>query len=124
MPPEAPPWPEAQGPENSGRVSLPITGELDLHTFRPRDVQDVVREYIRECGRRGICRVRIVHGKGIGQLREIVHAELRRHPWVESFQLASSGLGGWGATLAQLRSAPAEPEADVGERVEGREPGS
>jgi len=106
--------PEPGVPET---VPLPVTGELDLHTFRPRDVQDVVREYLLECRQRGIRRVRIVHGKGIGQLREIVHAELRRHPLVGSFQLASSGLGGWGATLVQLKPIPDEP----GERIEGKD---
>jgi dsDNA-specific endonuclease/ATPase MutS2 len=105
--------PESEIPET---VSLPLTGELDLHTFRPRDVQDVVREYLLECRQHGIRRVRIVHGKGIGQLRETVHTELRRHPFVESFQLASGGLGGWGATVAELKPIAYES----GERIDGK----
>jgi dsDNA-specific endonuclease/ATPase MutS2 len=115
--PETPaPNPDPDIPET---VSLPVTGELDLHTFRPRDVQDVVREYVLECQERGMRAVRIVHGKGIGQLREIVHAELSRHPAVESFRLAGSGLGSWGATVAQLKPPPNQP----GERIEGKPSG-
>ncbi len=84
-------------------VELPIDGTLDLHTFRPEEVQDVVRDYIDECRKRGILQVRIIHGKGIGTLREIVHTTLSRMPEVESFRLASEEGGGWGATIAVLR---------------------
>jgi dsDNA-specific endonuclease/ATPase MutS2 len=76
---------------------------LDLHTFRPRDVWEVVTDYIEECRRRGIRRIRIVHGKGIGQLRQTVHALLKTHPEVESFRLAGEAFGGWGATMVDLR---------------------
>jgi DNA-nicking Smr family endonuclease len=44
----------------------PIDGMLDLHTFAPGEVKDVVAEYVRECHRRGIVELRIVHGKGTG----------------------------------------------------------
>ncbi len=84
-------------------VELPIDGTLDLHTFRPEEVQDVVRDYIEECRKRGILQVRIIHGKGIGTLREIVHATLSRMPEVESYRLAGEEGGGWGATIAVLR---------------------
>jgi len=85
-------------------VELPIDGELDLHPFHPRDVGDLVVDYLGECRSRGILRVRIVHGKGIGVLRTRVHAILERMPEVESFRLAGD-RSGWGATLVQLRPA-------------------
>ena len=88
-------------------LPLPITGELDLHTFRPRDVKDLVPEYLAECRKRGLRTVRVVHGKGIGNLRRTVHALLQRDPAVESFCLAGEQLGGWGATVVRLR--PPEP---------------
>src|SRR5579859_3541276 len=50
-------------------IQLPIDGVLDLHSFRPRDVKDLVTEYLSACIERGIFQVRIIHGKGIGQLR-------------------------------------------------------
>ena len=85
-------------------ISLPIDGVLDLHTFRPADVGDLVPAYLAECRKRGIYEVRIIHGKGIGALRETVHAILRRLPEVESFALAPADMGGWGATVVRLRA--------------------
>ncbi len=86
-------------------VELPITGVLDLHTFRPQDLKDVVLEYLHECQLRGLRQVRIVHGKGIGQLRRTVHAILAKHPEVASFAQAGEAYGGWGATIVNLKSA-------------------
>jgi DNA-nicking Smr family endonuclease len=82
---------------------LPIDGVLDLHTFRPQDVKTVVQEYLAACQERGIHEVRIIHGKGIGQLRQTVHALLRRHADVTSFALAGEAYGGSGATIVHLR---------------------
>jgi DNA-nicking Smr family endonuclease len=86
-----------------GALELPIDGTLDLHTFAPSEVKDVVAEYVRECHRRGIVELRIVHGKGRGVLRRQVHAMLERLPEVASFALADGDGGGWGATLVRLR---------------------
>ena len=86
-------------------VELPIDGVLDLHTFRPADVKGVVTDYLAECRDRGILEVRIIHGKGIGQLRQTVHSILARHPHVASFALAGEAYGGSGATIVHLRSA-------------------
>ncbi len=70
---------------NAGAFEVPIEGTLDLHTFRPEDVKDLVPDYINECRERGIFKVKIIHGKGIGVLRNIVHSVLDKMPEVESF---------------------------------------
>ncbi len=85
-----------------GPVELPITGELDLHTFQPSEVTQLLDDYFAECRRRGIIRVRVVHGKGTGALRETVHAHLRRSAGVGNFALGDENSGGWGATWVFL----------------------
>jgi DNA-nicking Smr family endonuclease len=84
-------------------VELPIDGELDLHTFRPADVPELVQDYLDECRRRGILEIRIVHGKGKGTLRRTVEAALARRDDVIEQRLAPPERGGWGATLITLR---------------------
>ena len=83
-------------------IQLPIDGVPDLHTFRPNEVKDLVTDYLAECRARGILRVRIIHGKGIGHLRRTVHALLAKNPTVAEFHLASAPFGGWGATIVHL----------------------
>jgi DNA-nicking Smr family endonuclease len=84
-------------------VQLPITGELGLHTFHPRDLRELIPAYLEACAARGIFEVRIVHGKGTGTLRTSVHALLQRDSRVASFRLGDETSGSWGATLVTLR---------------------
>jgi Mismatch repair ATPase (MutS family) len=90
-------------PENpDAPVPLPITGELDLHTFRPQDLGELIPAYLAECAARGLREIRIIHGKGTGTLRTTVHALLQRSPFVASFRLGDEHSGSWGATLVTL----------------------
>jgi Uncharacterized protein conserved in bacteria len=84
-------------------VQLPIDGVLDLHTFNPREIKELVPDYLAACQQRGIFLVRIIHGKGMGNLRRTVRAILSKHPEVVSFALDHPQYGGWGATLVHLR---------------------
>ena len=86
-----------------GPVVLPITGELDLHTFRPSDLGELIPAYLRECVAHKFSTIRIIHGMGTGTLRTTVHAMLRKSPYVTSFQLGDELSGSWGATLVKLR---------------------
>jgi DNA-nicking Smr family endonuclease len=92
--------------EESQPVRIPITGELDLHTFPPAEIASLLEEYLNVCRDRGLREVRIVHGKGTGTLRTTVHSLLRRSSLVESFHLGNETSGGWGATLVRLRIPP------------------
>jgi DNA mismatch repair protein MutS2 len=48
--------------------------------------------------------LRIIHGKGTGALREMVHALLGRDPRVARFAFAPPNQGGQGVTVAEFRS--------------------
>jgi dsDNA-specific endonuclease/ATPase MutS2 len=91
----------ADGPD--AVVELPITGDLDLHPFSPREIPSVVEEYVRACRALGIHEVRLAHGKGKGVQRAIVQRLLRSLPEVVSISDAAPTRGGWGATVARLR---------------------
>ena len=101
-------------------VDIPIDGVLDLHMFNPKEIRQLVPDYIDLCRERGILTVRIIHGKGIGVQREIVHKILERHRAVVSFGHPGDG-GSWGATVAELAppgTPPHEsPTARPGEEV-------
>lgn len=89
--------------DDSEPVHLPIDGVLDLHAFSPKDLKTLIPEYLAQCHALGIFAVRIIHGKGVGNLRRTVHALLDRSPLVEGYRLAGMDSGGWGATLVSLR---------------------
>jgi DNA-nicking Smr family endonuclease len=84
---------------------VPLTGELDLHAFSPRDIPSVVEEYVRACRERGVLRLRLVHGRGRGVQRAVVRRTLAAMTDVVSFSDAPPAGGGWGATLVDLRPA-------------------
>jgi dsDNA-specific endonuclease/ATPase MutS2 len=88
---------------------MELTDELDLHTFLPRECADVVEEYVRAAQEAGFTAVRIIHGKGTGTLRRIVHGVLEKHPAVKAFRMGDERSGSWGATLVELH-----PLADEG----------
>jgi DNA-nicking Smr family endonuclease len=90
-------------PSENQPMSLPIDGVLDLHGFRPNDLGDLLPDYLKECLAKGILEVRIIHGKGIGNVKRGAHALLARLPIVESFSEASALYGGTGATIVKLR---------------------
>ena len=76
--------------------------ELDLHGVPPRDVGDLVDAFVDDACARGLRRIRIIHGKGIGALRQQVRARLQRHPNVLRFGDAPPPSA-WGATVAELQ---------------------
>jgi DNA-nicking Smr family endonuclease len=84
-------------------VSIPIEGVLDLHTFDPKDVKELLPEYIRLCRDKGIMEVRIIHGKGTGSLKTLVLAQLKKIPAVDFAEDADVSRGAWGATVVYLK---------------------
>jgi DNA-nicking Smr family endonuclease len=78
---------------------IPIEDSIDLHTFQPCEIQIVVEEYLYQAVQRRFTEVRIIHGRGIGVQRQIVHTLLAKHPDVLSFRDADDK----GSTYVRLR---------------------
>ncbi len=86
-------------------IRIPITPKLDLHTFRPNEVGDLLVDYLSECQLAGILNVRVIHGKGTGTLRTGVHAALAKMAIVRDYTWpADLGSGSWGATWVHLQA--------------------
>ena len=94
---------EPTTPDPEVPVSLPVTDALDLHAFHPRQIPEIVADYLDEAVARGFREVRLIHGKGIGFQRDRVRQILATHPRVEWFADAPVERGHWGATLVRLR---------------------
>ena len=94
--------PDSRKGEETEVVEIEIDSTLDLHNFSPKDLKTLIPDYILECKKKSILELRIIHGKGKGNLRRSVHALLTRNPHVKSFEQAELQYGGWGATIVYL----------------------
>ena len=99
----APEGPEQEESALEEPVAVPLEDSLDLHSFSPSEISDVVQEYLRACQEAGLGEVRLIHGRGIGLQRKVVQTLLRQLPFVHSFHDAPAMRGGWGATVVYLR---------------------
>jgi len=92
--------------DNMEPIIVPIEDVLDLHTFSPKEIPDLLDDYFAACIESDIFSVRVIHGKGKGILKKRVHGLLKKNPLVQSFKNAPPEVGGWGATLVELKQAP------------------
>lgn len=79
--------------------------EIDLHdTPTIEEAIPRVKQFIKDAYRDNVRRVRVIHGKGEGVLREVVREYLGQHPFVIAISIvyADNRNGGEGATEANL----------------------
>ncbi len=84
-------------------IEIPIDGVLDLHTFNPKELPQLLSDYLSACREKGIMSIRIVHGKGTGVQKARVRSLLSKNPMVVAFKDAPEQRGGWGATVVTIR---------------------
>ena len=102
---------EAGGPEDDESVFVvPIEESIDLHGFRPSEILEVVDAYLTAALEKGFREVRLIHGRGKGVQRARVRQWLEADDRVIRVEEAPPQRGGWGATLAWLRSASVPSE--------------
>lgn len=90
-----------------GKSSVTITSsnienEIMLrHKLKDEAISDLDK-YIDQAIVAKLGRVRIIHGRHGGVLREAVHEYLKNHPYVKEYYLAGYSEGGIGVTIAIL----------------------
>ncbi len=82
---------------------IEVTDVLDLHGFYPEQVPEIVTDFIDNALELKLFRLRIIHGKGKSRLKWEVYQVLKENPHVAWFGDAPPDLGGWGATIVELK---------------------
>jgi len=78
--------------------------DLDMRGWRAHEVAPALDKYLDQAYLAGLPWVNIIHGKGMGVLRQVVREFLQGHPLVESARPGAQGEGGDGVTVARLHS--------------------
>lgn len=84
------------------RKAQEVSAEVDLRGMLASEALERLDKYLDDALLAGLDRVRVIHGKGTGALREAVWNYLREHPRVRGYQLGEAYEGGAGVTLVQL----------------------
>jgi len=77
--------------------------EIHLRQMRAEDAERQLESFLDDAVLAGLHQARIVHGKGTGILRQMVHSMLKRHRDVKSFRLGDATEGGDGVTIAVFK---------------------
>ena len=77
--------------------------ELDIRGMAADEALPVLDNFLDGAYLASLPTVRIIHGKGTGVLRAMVHDELRRSKYVKSFRSGVYGEGENGVTIAELK---------------------
>lgn len=77
--------------------------EISLRGQRFEDAFANLDKYLDAAYAAGLRSARIIHGKGTGTLREMVHKELKKRDYVQRFTFADSNQGGEGVTVAYFK---------------------
>ncbi len=76
--------------------------ELHLRGYTLDEALPILEEYLDQAYLSGLPWVRIIHGKGSGVIRRMVHQTLRNSPLVKEFKNAPANQGGDGATVVHF----------------------
>lgn len=80
-----------------------IETEIKLLGMTVQEAIVTLEKYLDDAYLAGLTSVRVVHGKGSGQLRKGVQEYLRKNPHVSSFRLGMYGEGDSGVTIVELK---------------------
>ena len=81
---------------------MPVTDEIHLRHLTVDEALLKLDKYLNDALMAGLYQVRVIHGKGAGTLRQVVHRQLAKHPLVKSYRAGGYGEGGLGVTMVEL----------------------
>ena len=94
---------DADTPRVTTDLAPPLeSAELDLRGMRAADAQVSLDEFLDRAIRDGVSKLRVIHGRGTGVLRNVVRDHLRYHQAVSDFGPEPREHGGNGATWVQM----------------------
>ena len=76
--------------------------ELDLRGYRAEDVATDLERYLNSAYLAGLPWCSIIHGKGMGVLKQVVREHLQGHPLVSEYRAGTLAEGGDGVTVVVL----------------------
>lgn len=87
----------------SEQIDLSVKPKLDIRGYRGDDAVKELMHYLDKAVSRGLRQVEIVHGKGEGILKKLVHEHLDEREEIKSYDIAPWEHGGPGCTLVELK---------------------
>ncbi len=89
--------------DDDGIITKSVAPSLDIRGFRGEDAVIRVNEYLDKVSTTHLKQVEIIHGKGDGILKKLVHEQLAKRKEVQKFDLAPWEQGGPGCTKIQMK---------------------
>lgn len=85
------------------RVTSVSSPRLDIRGNKPEDIEFEVVKFIDNAYSNNLNQIEIVHGKGTGVLKQMVHEILKQHIGVKDYEFANIEFGGEGITIINLK---------------------
>jgi len=80
-----------------------ISSEINVIGLNVDEAIHIIDKYLDDCYLCSLDKVRLVHGKGTGKLRQGIHSYLKTHPHIKSFRLGTFGEGEMGVTIVEFK---------------------
>ncbi len=81
---------------------VPAIDEIRLRHLTVDEALLKLDKYLNDAFMSGLHRVKVIHGKGSGALRQAAQEQLAKHPLVKSYRLGDYGEGEAGVTIVEL----------------------
>ncbi len=79
------------------------SSRLDIRGNKPEEIEFEVVKFLDNAYSSNLNQIEIVHGKGTGVLKEMVHELLKHHSGIKNYEFAKIEFGGEGVTVVNLK---------------------